>query len=156
MNTENLVWENLDAQIAILPKALKPWLIDDQSLTQKLKQIFENFSVNVLSQTQGKAYKNEAHLIDTWADCIIREVELLGNQEVMIFARSIIPITNDTKTLRAISDQSLGEILFNDGDIVRGELQITHAEHIWGRRSTLTIGHTKLLISEFFLESLYA
>ncbi|CAC9990802.1 Chorismate--pyruvate lyase (EC 4.1.3.40) [uncultured Gammaproteobacteria bacterium] len=155
MNIKNLLWVNLDAQMTI-PKALEPWLIDNQSLTHKLKQEFEDFAVNVLSQTQGKAHKNEADLVDTRDDCIIREVELLGNQQVMIFARSIIPITNDTKDLRAIGGKPLGEILFNDGSIVRGEMQITHADNLWGRRSTFTIGQTKLLVSEFFLENLYA
>lgn len=155
MNTENLLWVNLDAQMTI-PKAVKPWLIDDQSLTHKLKQKFEDFAVNVLSQTQGQAHKNETDLVDTQADCIIREVELLGNQQVVVFARSIIPITNDTKDLRTIGGKPLGEILFNDANIVRGELQITHTGNIWGRRSTFTIGQTKLLVSEFFLENLYA
>jgi chorismate--pyruvate lyase len=155
MNIKNLLWVNLDAQMTI-PKALEPWLIDNQSLTHKLKQEFEDFAVNVLSQTQGKAHKNETDLVDTRDDCIIREVELLGNQQVMIFARSIIPITNDTKDLRTIGGKPLGEILFNDGSIVRGEMQITHADNLWGRRSTFTIGQTKLLVSEFFLENLYA
>ncbi|CAC9470060.1 Chorismate--pyruvate lyase (EC [uncultured Gammaproteobacteria bacterium] len=155
MNIENLLWVNLDTQMTI-PKALKPWLIDNQSLTHKLKQKFEDFAVNVLSQTQGQAHKNEADLVATRDDCIIREVELLGNQQVMIFARSIIPITNDTKDLRTIGGKPLGEILFNDESIVRGKLQITHADNLWGRRSTFTIGQTKLLVSEFFLENLYA
>jgi chorismate--pyruvate lyase len=55
-----------------------------------------------------------------------------------------------------IGGKPLGEILFNDGSIVRGEMQITHADNLWGRRSTFTIGQTKLLVSEFFLENLYA
>lgn len=155
MNTKNLIWENLDAQTAI-PEAIKSWLIDDQSLTHKLKQTFENFSVNVLSQTQGQAHKNELDLIHTHADCLIREVELLGNQQAVVFARSIIPITDDTKDLRAIGSKSLGEILFNNPKIMRGQLQITHTGDIWGRRSTFTIGDTQLLVSEFFLKNLYA
>jgi chorismate--pyruvate lyase len=50
----------------------------------------------------------------------------------------------------------LGQFLFNNADIVRGELQITQAHNIWGRRSTFTIGNTQLLVSEFFLNKLYA
>jgi chorismate--pyruvate lyase len=83
-------------------------------------------------------------------------VELLGNQQAAVFARSIIPITSDTENLRSIGGKPLGEILFNDVNIVRGKLQITQAGNIWGRRSTFTIGGTKLLVSEFFLEGLYA
>ena len=155
LNTENLIWKNLDPQTTI-PERLKPWLIDDQSLTHKLKQKFEDFAVKVLSQTQGKAHKNELDLIDTNVDCIIREVQLLGAQQAVVFARSIIPITDDTKDLRTIGSKPLGEILFNNSEIVRGKLQITHSNNIWGRRSTFTIGTTKLLVSEFFLENLYA
>jgi chorismate-pyruvate lyase len=51
MNTKNLTWENLNAQTAI-PEIVKPRLIDDQSLTKKLKQLFADYSVNVLSQTR--------------------------------------------------------------------------------------------------------
>jgi chorismate-pyruvate lyase len=40
--------ELLDTQMTI-PKALKPLLIDNQSLTHNLKQKFEDFAVNVLS-----------------------------------------------------------------------------------------------------------
>ncbi|MDC9715466.1 MAG: chorismate lyase [Gammaproteobacteria bacterium] len=155
MNTENLVWEDLNAQIE-MPDTVKPWLIDDQSLTHKLKQKFEDFSVSVLSQTQTQVHENERSLINTQADCIIREVELLGNQQVVVFARSIIPITHDTEGLRTIGGKPLGEILFNDSNIVRGRLQITHIDDIWGRRSIFTIGNTQLLVSEFFLKNLYA
>jgi chorismate-pyruvate lyase len=59
MNTKNLTLENLNAQTAI-PEKVKPWLIDDQSLTKKLKQLFADFSVNILSQTQAQANKDEA------------------------------------------------------------------------------------------------
>lgn len=155
MNTENLIWEYLDAQ-TILPELIKPWLIDDQSLTRKLKQTFADFSVNILSQTQAKAHNNEMGLINTNADCVIREVELLGNQQAVVFARSIIPMTNDTQDLLAIGSKPLGEILFNDANIKRGQLQITQSGEIWGRRSTFTIGDTQLLVCEFFLECLYA
>ncbi|RUA04284.1 MAG: chorismate lyase [Gammaproteobacteria bacterium] len=157
MNTKNLIWKNLDAQeIKDADHLFFSWLSDNTSLTKKLKQKFPDFSVNVLSQIEGKAYDNEIDLIQSQDDCIIREVELLGNQQAIVFARSIIPITNDTKDLLAIGSKPLGEILFNDTSIVRGQLQITQLGEIWGRRSTFTIGQTKLLVSEFFLEALYA
>ncbi len=155
MNTENLIWKNLDTQTD-MPALVKPWLVDDTSLTKKLKQNFADFAVTVLSQTQGEVQNNEMGLIHSNADCIIREVELLGNQQAVVFARSIIPITDDTKDLLAIGSKPLGEILFNNPDIMRGKLQITQSGNIWGRRSTFTIGKTRLLVSEFFLERLYA
>ncbi|MDG2395283.1 hypothetical protein [Candidatus Thioglobus sp.] len=35
-------------------------------------------------------------------------------------------------------------------------MQIAKTNDLWGRRSTFTIGNTKLLVSEFFTEDLYA
>ncbi|SMN11201.1 Chorismate--pyruvate lyase [uncultured Candidatus Thioglobus sp.] len=155
MNTENLVWKNLETQTA-LPNVVKSWLTDGQSLTYKLKQMFDDFSVNLLSQVQSLPYENESKLIAISGECVIREVELLGNQQAVVFARSIIPITNDTKDLLSIGSKPLGEVLFNNPDIKRGAMQITRAGNIWGRRSTFEIGTTKVLVCEFFLEALYA
>jgi len=74
----------------------------------------------------------------------------------MVFARSVIPITNDTQEILNIGSKPLGEVLFNDPSIKRGPMQITQIDNIWGRRSTFSIGETKLLVSEFFMEELYA
>lgn len=155
INTQALIWNDL-SNVSHVPQSALDWLIDERSLTAKLKQQFDDFSVNVLSQTQAKPHKNEHHLLDFKGDVIIREVELLGNNQVRVLARSVIPITVDTLNLRAIGSKPLGELLFNDARIKRGQLQITHTGKIWGRRSTFRIGTTQLLVSEFFLECLYA
>ena len=107
-------------------------------------------------QTQLKPHQNESDVLGFEGDSIIREVELLGSGKTMVFARSVIPVTNDTEDLLSIGSKPLGEILFNDPAIIRGQLQITHTGNTWGRRSTFTIGTTNLLVSEFFLETLYA
>ena len=155
INTQDLIWQS-SKQAHDVPNAVMYWLDDDQSLTAKLKRKFDDFAVNVLLQTQLEPHQNEAAILDFTGDSIIREVELLGNTQVMVFARSVIPITNDTKDLLSIGSKPLGEVLFNDPTIIRGPLQITHTGSTWGRRSTFTIGTTKLLVSEFFLECLYA
>ena len=155
INTQDLIWQSLK-QARDVPNAVMYWLDDNQSLTAKLKRKFDDFAVNVLLQTQLEPHQNEVAILDFTGDSIIREVELLGNTQVMVFARSVIPITNDTKDLLSIGSKPLGEVLFNDPTIIRGPLQITHTGSTWGRRSTFTIGTTKLLVSEFFLECLYA
>ena len=155
INTQDLIWQSLD-QARHVPDAVMHWLDDDQSLTAKLKRKFDDFAVNVLLQTQLEPHQNETALLNFKGDSIIREVELLGNDQVMVFARSVIPITNDTKDLLLIGSKPLGEVLFNDPAITRGPLQITHIGSTWGRRSTFTIGTTKLLVNEFFLRCLYA
>ena len=113
---------------------------------------FSSLSVNM-----GKSlFTKIGNILDFKGDSIIREVELLGNSQVMVFARSVIPITNDTEDLLMIGSRPLGEVLFNDSTIARGPLQITHTGSTWGRRSAFTIGTTKLLVNEFFLRRLYA
>ncbi len=155
INTQDLVWQDLNQDLDV-PETVLVWLDDSQSLTAKLKQKFNDFSVNVLSQVQANPHANEKDVLDFEAQSVVREVELLGNGQVVVFARSVIPITNDTKDLLTIGSKPLGEALFNDPSITRGQLQITHTGSTWGRRSTFNIGSTKLLVSEFFLESLYA
>lgn len=155
INTQDLIWQNLD-QAQNVPDTVMQWLDDSRSLTAKLKKKFDDFTVKVVSQTQLKPHQNESEALGFEGDSIIREVELLGAGQAMVFARSVIPVTNDTEDLLSIGSKPLGEVLFNNPAITRGQLQITHTGSTWGRRSTFTIGTTKLLVSEFFLENLYA
>jgi len=55
INTQDLVWQDLD-QANNVPDNVMMWLDDKESLTAKLKQKFDDFSVNVLSQTQKKPH----------------------------------------------------------------------------------------------------
>jgi chorismate--pyruvate lyase len=155
IDTRNLVWQDLTLTQKA-PATVQFWLDDNASLTAKLKQQFSDFSVHVLSQKKVIPYAHEIEVLNTHQAYAIREVELLGNDRVMVFARSVIPITNDTQEILNIGSKPLGEFLFNDPSIKRGPMQITQIDNVWGRRSTFTIGETKLLVSEFFMEELYA
>ena len=155
MNTQNLIWTDL-SDTHVVPDGVLSWLIDDDSLTAKLKQKFEDFSLHVLSQQQTYPHRNESHLLGLTGQAMIREAALLGNAQVVVFARSVIPNTQDTKDLLNIGTRPLGEVLFNHPAVKRGGLQVTHIDNVWGRRSIFTMGTTQLLVSEFFLEALYA
>lgn len=154
IDTRNLIWQDLTF-IKKAPVTVQLWLNDKKSLTKKLKQQFDDFFVRVLSQKKQQPHSHESDTINNNSECIIREVELLGNGKVVIFARSIIPITPDTKEILSIGSKPLGEVLFNNPNVNRGDMQITQAGEIWGRRSVFSIGNTKLLVSEFFMEELY-
>ncbi|WP_225879673.1 chorismate--pyruvate lyase family protein [Abyssogena phaseoliformis symbiont] len=149
------MWSNLN-QVSNIPSYVLTWLDDHQSLTAKLKQKFNRFSINVLSQAESLVHTDETELLNWHGQSVVREVELLGDNQVVVFARSIIPVTNDTQNLLKIGSKPLGEVLFNDKDIKRGQLQITHTHGTWGRRSIFTIGSTRVLVSEFFIKNLYA
>jgi len=86
----------------------------------------------------------------------VREVELIGSETPVVNARSLIPLTDDTKDILKIGSRPLGEILFNDPEIKRGHLEVGSFNNSWARRSTFTISKTNLLVTEIFLESLYA
>ena len=88
--------------------------------------------------------------------CIRDRVELIGNQKPVVNARSLIPLTEDTTDILKIGSRPLGEILFDDPEIKRGHLELGSFQNSWARRSTFTIGKTNLLVTEIFLESLYA
>ena len=154
IQTKNLTWLDLK-EVDNIPKQLQNWLDDNQSLTAKLKAKYDDFSVNLLTQIQKKPHTNETVLLGD-QQAIIREVELLGDQQVLVFARSVIPVTTDTERLLSIGSKPLGEILFDDPTITRSTMQITKAGNIWGRRSLFNVGKTQILVSEFFLEALYA
>jgi len=46
-------------------------------------------------------------------------------------------------------------VLFNSSNISREMLQIINIKRAWGRRSIFTVGDTKVLVSEFFLNTLF-
>ncbi|WP_428095440.1 chorismate--pyruvate lyase family protein, partial [Candidatus Thioglobus sp.] len=78
IDTHNLIWQDL-SMVKSAPINVQLWLHDEHSLTAKLKQQFDDFSLNVLSQQQAQPHAHEAAIIGTNASCIIREVALLGN-----------------------------------------------------------------------------
>jgi chorismate--pyruvate lyase len=156
-NPDKFEWRVFDPEEKI-PEHVSRWLLDGQSLTYKLKEKYNDFRVNVLSQEQNSPYECELKLLGSLTNLaiIVREVELLGSQRPVVNARSLIPLTNDTIDILKIGSRPLGEILFNDPEIKRGHLEVGSFNNSWARRSTFTIGKTNLLVTEIFLESLYA
>jgi chorismate--pyruvate lyase len=156
-NPDKFQWRIFNPQEGV-PEYVCNWLLDGQSLTAKLRDKYKDFKVNVMSQEQDNPYDCELKLLEAASNqtFIVREVELIGSQVPVVIARSLIPLTQDTKEILKIGAKPLGEILFNDPEIKRGHLEVGSFNESWARRSTFKIGKTKLLVSEIFLESLYA
>jgi chorismate--pyruvate lyase len=154
IDTQNLVWLDRN-QSKNIPKDVKIWLYDEQSLTKKLKYQFKLFSVNVVSQKNITPCLGEKEILAYDGVCVEREVELLGDGNAVVYARSVIPKTIDTVKLLNIGTKPLGEVLFNSSNISREVLQITNINGVWGRRSIFTVGDTRVLVSEFFLNTLF-
>ena len=156
-NPDKFQWRIFNPQEGA-PEHVCNWLLDGQSLTAKLRDKYKDFKVNVLSQEQDNPYDCELKLLEAHSNqtFIVREVELIGSQIPVVIARSLIPLSEDTNEILKIGAKPLGEILFNDPEIKRGHLEVGSFNDSWARRSTFKIGKTKLLVSEIFLESLYA
>jgi len=158
--------------VATTPGALRSWLLDRGSLTQRLIDASSGkFQVEVLNQRMELPLLSEARTlgIPTRQRALVREVILYGCNEPWVYARSIIPVntlTGRLRSLRTLDNRPLGALLFNDKTMQRGDIEITcmntesHLQPnlprdikgtIWGRRSVFYLDQKPLLVSEMFL-----
>lgn len=157
---------------AALPARLRPWLLDRGSLTQRLIAASGgHFRVHVLHQRVARPLCSEMRLLNMPRRrlALVREVILYGCDQPWVFARSVLPLSSLTgrlRRLRKVDARPLGDYLFRNPGLRRGELQITRLlptsaalpkelgglrATLWGRRSVFYVNHKPLLISEFFL-----
>jgi len=155
IDLSKLNWHDIDYFDDIPEKALF-WIRDDQSLTQKLKKRYPDFRVEVDKQEELEIYKHEINLLGNEGRFIVREVFLYGKNQPVVFARSIIPKNPITDSIMEIGNKPLGEILFTDPNILREPIEVTFQNDIWGRRSVFVMNNSRILVSEFFLEKIYA
>jgi chorismate--pyruvate lyase len=112
---------------------LEGWLADDSSLTAKLIAHCRQFRVQRLHQVRERCLGDEAGALAlvraqrTWE----REVLLRCDQKPVVFAHSVVPLSctaADWPLFRTLGERSLGTILFDDPQVVRGSL---HYASIW-------------------------
>ncbi len=160
-----------------VPPGIKRWLCDKGSLTAGLKALApDDFRVRVLAQGWGKPLLSEQKLLGMGSGemAIVREVELLCGGEPWVFARTLIParsLRGAARRLTFLGDRPLGEVLFADPQLRRGEIQMAritprhkifsratrHLDscgEIWGRRSLFRLAGKPLLVNEIFLPHL--
>ena len=155
MDLSKLNWHDID-YFHDIPEKVLFWIRDDQSLTQKLKKRYPDFRVEVDKQEELEVCKHEINLLGKEERFIVREVFLYGDNEPIVFARSIIPKNPVTESIMEIGNKPLGEILFTDPNILREPIEVTFHNDIWGRRSVFVMNNNRILVSEFFLEKIYA
>ena len=155
MDLSKLNWHDID-YFDDVPKEVLFWIRDDQSLTQKLKKKYQDFRVEVHKQEELEIYNHEINLLGNEENFIVREVSLYGDNQPVVFARSVIPKNTQTDSIMKIGNKPLGEILFTDPNIFREPIEITFQNNIWGRRSVFVMNNSRILVSEFFLEKIYA
>lgn len=156
----------------------RDWLLYKQSMTIKMqKKLRAQVSVNVIEQAWGVPLLDEQQflLLQPTRYCLIREVELCAANQVLMYARSVMPqgeLTKQYQKLPNLKNKTIGRWFFAKPDLHRSHfefqcLQPTQAlfakavqqvnqsvESLWARRSLFTTHSQQMLLTEIFLPEL--
>ncbi|MSP86060.1 MAG: chorismate lyase [Methylotenera sp.] len=155
------------------------WLIDNGSLTVRLQQKYTDFLVKPLLLTYAKPFLDEAAplAISVRKNALIREVTLMGNQQAIVFAHSVLPrnsLCGRWLGLSRLGSKPLGAALFANPQVRRTPLSYKklspqhalyqHATQsmqvrplcLWARRSVFTLNCANIMVTEVFLPPLLA
>lgn len=175
--SKNPTWYSTEQmQVRGLPTNVRPWLLDEASLTERLlRKTGGQFRVQRLSQGWAKPQLSESRLLGLpqgqWA--LVREVVLRCFDEPWVYARSIIPpatLSGELRRLRQLQNDSLGALLFRHPELTRQAFEVSllapgsHYIHrdfrqerpAWARRSRFVLHGRSVLVSEVFLERFQA
>lgn len=157
--------------------AYRPWLLEQGSLTKRLKAYAKKFGVQPLLQDRCRPSVDEAYLLGLvkHRSDLHREVMLMDGNQALVFARSVLPaksLHGDWQGLGRLGNQPLGAALFSNPRIVRTPLQFRKVgQHhvlyrrtakyltqlptaLWARRSVFKLsGGREILVTEVFLPS---
>jgi chorismate--pyruvate lyase len=153
---------------------LRPWLRDTGSLTQRIVQRCQQFSVLNVKSTLARIALDESALLGiapqqlAWS----REVFLCADDQPVIFAHSTCEarhLRGAWSAVRELGSKPLGAILFSHPQVIRQPLhyKALHPRHplyrraaamlvnppgrLWARRSLFYLHNAPLLVTEVFL-----
>ena len=161
----------------MLSGAYREWLIDKGSLTARLRARYKDFAVKPVLLKNAKAFTDESKLLGLKASqhALIREVLLMGGNQPVVFAHSVLPRTSlrgAWNGLGRLGNKPLGATLFANPKVKRTPLEYKKlsrqhpismrvAEHMhsspkamWARRSVFSLNCAKILVTEVFLPQL--
>ncbi len=156
---------------------MRHWLIDNSSLTARLKARYTNFVVQPVLLKNAKSLDDESILLGlkTSQYVLIREVLLKGNNVPVVFAHSALPhasLRGAWNGLGRLGTKPLGATLFANPKVKRTPLSYKKLSahhklyqratahltikptHLWARRSIFSLNCAKILVTEIFLPKL--
>lgn len=162
-----------------LPRKYRGWLADHGSLTARLKSVCAGFSVRVVRSGRMRPHHDETLplRLQRREQAYVREVVLRcgheKNRGEVVFAHSVVPaasLRGAWAPVTRLGTRPLGEALFRNPRVVRGELQYRRvsARHplmrqvrlaglagdvnsLWARRSVFSLRGHPLMVTEVFL-----
>lgn len=149
-----------------LPEALRPWLLEADSMTRRLRHHNHHFSVQLLGNRSVTLCADEQQLVAAEQPMgLCREVILHGDRGPAVLGWTLFAeAALQESGLGELGEQPLGERIFGDEPTRRDHLQLAcfeivrnpwcPAAIVWGRRSRLFLGQWPLLVHELFLPSL--
>lgn len=161
----------------ILAYNLQFWLIDNGSLTARLQQRFSKFAVEPTAVKYAKLIQDEATLLlqPNYQIALIREVLLMGDNQPVVFAHSVLPrasLRGAWNGLGRLGNKPLGAKLFANPKVKRTPLSYKkltpnhvlyqHAtrhltqkpSYLWARRSIFSLSCANIMVTEVFLPQL--
>jgi chorismate--pyruvate lyase len=161
-----------------LPRELRGWLVDQGSLTHRLRQRCGDFSVRPVRVGLMRFNRDESAPLKLRADelAYVREVVLNCDGQAVVFAHSVVAaasLRGPWAAVTRLGSRPLGGALFSNPRVVRGCLQFRRldARHalmrqaqragvdvagaaVWARRSLFTLQGHSLMVTEVFLPSI--
>lgn len=159
------------------PRALRSWLSDRGSLTQRLQRQCPAFRVQLLRQGNGKPHPDEVTQLSLHSaqHGLLRDVLLFCNGSPVVFAHTALPrqtIRGAWRPLGSLGNRPLGQVLFGNPRIGRSAMQYRKIDRrhplyrsivravgpqpatLWARRSLFLLDNKPILVTEVFLANL--
>ena len=137
---------------------IKSWLLEQGPITKRIKSIAE-FRLELIQDELSDATEDEILFLKIDSEEIrIREVILYGNENPIVFARTIIPNTTIEKGLKElgkIGNKPLGDILFEKDIFSKEDIVFATFKDeeslFWGRKIKYTVKDQPFSVMEVFL-----
>ena len=137
---------------------IKSWLLEQGPITKRIKSMKE-FRLELIQDELSDVNEDEILFLNIHTKEIrVREVILYGNENPMVFARTIIPIATIEKGLKelgTLGNKPLGDILFEKDIFSKNDIVFATfydgKSLFWGRKIKYTVKDQPFSVMEVFL-----